>query len=283
MIARAAQALHQPDSILHLQVQQYDAHTEICLLYRDCLQSGSPVAQGGISADPSQDTPSYSYQEWLSPDGSQRRTLYSTGDENVSDASSGSYTYSVYDPTDNTATTLTDGDVADVPDQAAQYPAIGYFENLYQEALAGKQDLTLVGQTTIDGESVYEMQIDVPFTPPADPPPGDLCGGSACMGPDTTTLLYLDSQTFAPVRSVRMIDNVRDSPGIPPGSSVEDVTDFVAQTLPDTPANEALLAMSAHPGATQVQQTDAQYEAQLKGRARRPGDREHRAGTGRLR
>jgi hypothetical protein len=75
--------------------------------------------------------------------------------------------------------------------------------------------------------------------------------------------VYLDSQTFTPVRSVTMTLNTTNLPGIPKGTSVTSVTDFTAQSLPDTSQNEALLQMSQHPGAEKVKVTEAQSEAAL--------------------
>jgi hypothetical protein len=62
-----------------------------------------------------------------------------------------------------------------------------------------------------------------------------------------------------PVRSVISIDNTRDLGGAAPGDAVWQVADFSVQSLPDTPANAALLAMSTHTGAPMVNETRQQY------------------------
>jgi hypothetical protein len=162
------------------------------------------------------------------------------------------------------------------PQPPSPFPSIAnfadpaYYETLYRQAQAGEQSTVgattihtqLVGQTTIAGKSVYELAFTFHFTPPSNPPPGDMCGSTVCSTADREVLLYLDSQTFTPVRTVYTIVNTNDNPGIPPGSAVWIVTDYSVQSLPDTPANEALLQMAPHPGATQVQSTYAQYRAE---------------------
>lgn len=277
VIARAAQALAPTDSILYLQVQQYSAvNGGPCLLGgRDeamCVGTSPPNPGTGISANPADDTLTDSFQEWASPDASIRHILYGGGDEIASSA--GTDEFSAYDAADNTITTLTDvnpAELAPPPTSATPTPdpsvpdlqSPAYYENLYQQAQAGTLNAQLIGQTTIGNESVYELQFNIDPQPPANPPPGDYCGKTVCMPTPSEVLLYLDSQTFEPVRTVELLLNNTDQPGIPDGTSVWNVTNLTVQSLPDTPANESLLAMTAHPGATQTTETEAQYRAQL--------------------
>jgi hypothetical protein len=274
VLSRAAAALEQPNVITYLQVQDYSAHGGMCVLGGQCAGfSSNPSA--AISAEPANDSLTYSSREWRSPDGSRERAVYSDGDEMVRNGST--HEYAVYDPADNTLTTLTRFEErAPAPSGApSPLPSIAdianpsYYESLYRRAQAGEQSMQLIGQTAIGGRSVYELRVDITQAPPAHPPAGDMCGHAVCASPKLEILLYLDSHTFTPVRTVTMVSNTNNSPGIPAGTSVSSVTDFTVESLPDTPANESLLQMSPHPGAEQVKQTEAQYRTELG--ARLPG------------
>ncbi len=270
VISRAVAALEQPDTILHLQVQDYSAHGGICIRFGECIFPASPGREAGISANPADDTATYTSQEWVSPDGSQEHTIYNNGDETVRNQDK--HEDATYDPADNTLTTLTDagleptsppsGTPLPLP-SASDFQNPTYYKNLYHRAQAGTQSVRLLGQATIGGKSVYELRFDVTPSPPVHPPAGDMCGTKVCTPPDLEILLYLDSQTFTPVRSVVLTVNTNNQPGIPTGTSVTNVTDFVAETLPGTSTNEHLLQMSSHPGATHIEQTEAQSKAAL--------------------
>jgi hypothetical protein len=269
VISRAVAALEQPNTILYLQVQDYSAEGGICVLRGECIFRALPGRGTGISADPAEDTVTYSSQEWVSPDGSEDHTIYNNGVETVRNEET--HEYEAYDPADNTVTTLTDFGLAKGPPSRARVPIPAtsdfenptYYENLYREAQAGTQQVQLLGATTIGGTPVYELRFDIEFAPPPHPAAGDMCGSEACTPPDQQILVYLDSQTFTPVRSVMITLNTADRPGLPQGASVTNVTDFVAHRLPDTAANEQLLEMSSHPGATQTRETQAQSKATL--------------------
>ncbi len=92
--------------------------------------------------------------------------------------------------------------------------------------------------------------------------PAAACTATTCTLAQRQVLLYLDSQTYTPVRTVVITLNPHDIQGPPPGTTVTAVADYSIQALPDTPANEALVQMTAHPGATQIQATLAQYNAE---------------------
>jgi hypothetical protein len=244
-----------------------------------CLARRPATGQTGISADPADDTLSYSYQEWLSPDGSEEHTIYNNGDETADTADE----HSVYDAADNTLTILTDA-YPDAPAPSSQPSNVGaatflgsgltdlddagpsFYEQLYQEAQAGDQATSsggssqttvtsqLIGQTTIDGEPVYELSFDVQSTVDAN-------AGPLALNPQQI-IVYLDSQTYTPVRTVEIVSNPHDNPGSPPGTTVTKVIDYAMQSLPDTSANEALLQITAPPGATTIQETMSQYRAE---------------------
>jgi hypothetical protein len=286
VLKRAEAALDQTNTIFYLQTQQYSAIgggpciDEGVPPFSVCAPTSSADAQTGISANPADDSLRYSSQEWLSADGSQDHTIYSNGFETVNNTNT--QQVSSYDAADNTLTTLTDtGDTGGPitsgsppvgPPTASDLANPSYYESLYQEAEADQQNTQagttvsaqLVGQTTIGGESVYELRFDFHFTPPSNQAAQDMCGSTVCTPPDRETLLYLDSQTFLPVRSVLLIVNPTDRPGLPPGTAVWTLTDLSIQSIPNTPANASLLQMSAHPGATQVERTEAQNEADAK-------------------
>lgn len=307
VLAHAAAALDQPNTILYVQTQSYGNAGVLCMANFSAASGSttvsSPMCVGGssdeagtsgISANPADDTLNYSSQEWISPDQSQVHTIYNNGDELAQDRDA--HNYQAYNPADNTLTTLTVPGATGPPPSSNTLSAPGplaalitpltlsfnisdtsYFEDLYQEAQAGEQNSSgrttvtaqLVGQTTIDGESVYELSFAIQFMAPANPPAGGACDATGCTPPgappEFETLLYLDSQTFMPVRSVGMVSNTNDRPGFAPGTAVRDVTEFTVQSLPDTPANEALLQMSPHPGATQVNVDDTQPPASETG------------------
>jgi hypothetical protein len=270
VISRAAAALEEPNTILYLQVQDYSAPgRQICVRFGECSFGDSAGREGAISANPAEDTLTYSSQEWVSPDSSLEHTIYNNGVESVTNEDT--HEDSTYDPIDNTLTTVTEtgaglhfssGERSPLPARADfQDPA--YYKSLYRDAQAGTQKVHLVGQTTIAGKSVYQLQFDSTPTPPAHPAAGDMCGSTVCTPPAIEILVYLDSQTFTPVRSVAMTLNTANLPGIPKGTSVTSVTDFTAQSLPDTSQNEALLQMSQHPGAGKVKVAEAQSKAAL--------------------
>jgi hypothetical protein len=282
VLTRAAAALEQSDTILHLQVQTYSATgagpciEQAAAPFIACDNGSAADAQTGISANPADDTLTGSYQVWLSPDRSTVHTVYSDGYETLTDSAAQDYVS--YSPANDTLTTLTDaGSAATTPGSAPPPAPLGlpsaselgnpsYYEQLYREAQAGAQDSSgqttitaqLLGQTTLAGESVDALRFNVHFTPLANPPAGDICGAAACTPPDREILLYLDSQTFMPVRSVTVLDNTRDVPGIAPGSAV------YVTALPDTTANESRLQMSAHAGATQDTETEQQFRTELQ-------------------
>ena len=250
VIARAAAALDQPNTTLYLQAQNYDGGTPCASADPSQCQSTDPATiAAGISADPANDTLTNTYQEWLSPDGSLQHQIDSNGDESVTNTNTNTNVF--YEAADNTLTTFTD-----FTPPSLTYPEVGdlsiaNIESMYQRAQAGAQNIQLIGQTTIGGNPVYELRIDIPVPTPANVT-GNLCGSTVCTAPPVSVLLYVDSKTFLPVRTVTVVSNPNDLPGLAYPSKVVAVTEFAAQSLPDTPASESLLQMSSHPGATQT-------------------------------
>jgi hypothetical protein len=270
VISRAAAALEQPNTILYLQVQDYSAPGRVvCVRFGECSFGAAAGRQGGISANPAEDTLTDSSQEWVSPDGSLEHTIYNNGVETVTNEDA--HEDSTYNPSNSTLTTVTEtgvgrsapsGEASPLP-APADFQDPAYYKNLYREAQAGTQKVRLLGQTTIAGKSVYQLQFRSTWTPPPHPPAGDMCGSTVCTPPGLEILVYLDSHTFTPVRSVTMTLNTRNLPGIPEGTSVTSVTDFTAQSLPDTSQNQGRLEMSQHPGAATVEVAEARFKAAL--------------------
>jgi hypothetical protein len=271
VISRAAAALEQPNAILYLQVQDYSAQTRvICVRFGECSSGASAGREGAISANPADDALTYTSQEWVSPDSSVEHTIYNNGVETVTNEDT--HEDSTYDPSNNTLTTVTEtgaglsipsGEPSPQP-APADFQDPAHYKNLYREARAGTQKVRLVGQTTISGKSVYQLQFESTPTPPAHPPAGDMCGSAVCTPPGHEILVYLDSQTFTPVRSVTLTLNTSNLPGIPKGASVTSVTDFTAKSLLDTSQNKGLLEMSQHPGAATVKVSEAHSKAALE-------------------
>lgn len=254
LIKKAAAALDQPGSILYMQVNQYSAASVRCVPsasapFTHCVSSGNGSS---ISADPANDTLSWSYQEWAS--GATQHIVYNDGDQTASSAGGDSF----YDASSNSLLTLTDlpqggGSPGATPlpiPTAQNLEDPSYYEDLYQQAQDGQANLQLVGQATIGGAQTYELSYQIPAQA------GGTCGSGPCAPPSRALLIYLDAQTFTPVRTVSMV-----------GGDVWSVTDYTVESLPDTPVNEALLAISPPAAATQVTESYAQWQAALASNA----------------
>lgn len=284
VLARAASAVDQPNTIFYVRVDDYNAngrgtellggtqeptHDTMCVP-GPCNSPPPATARTGISANPADDTLTYSFKQWASADGNQVHTIYSNGDETVRNTSS--ETYSSYDPADNTLTALshmvyprtTQGALSTLADNVFDGSLIPfiqdphYYKRLLHDAQTnahgGGENATglpsvsakLLRQTTIAHRPVYELRFEVNWAPL----------------PKEQILLYIDARTFLPVRSVGTVFNVNDYEGAPRGTAISDVADYSIQSLPDTPSNHGLVEMAPHPGATHVQATLAQYNNQ---------------------
>ena len=263
VLAHASAALEQqPNAILYENATVYVAG-QTCLAVRG---SAPPLCVGinqqnvTLSADPTHDTASYTYQEWISADGREQHTLYSGGDETAV----GNDAYSLYDPANNTITTDT-GYALIPPPTAWAHPqpgeillpstlSVADLEALYGQAAAGSPYVKLIGQTTVDGHTAYELQIA--STPDGATSSAGATGATGATGVPGPTgfylLLYIDSQSYLPLRAVNLFGGPSGPNAVSGASaSVQSVTEFTPQLLPDTPANQNMLDMS-HPGATQT-------------------------------
>jgi hypothetical protein len=106
---------------------------------------------------------------------------------------------------------------------------------LLDRARRGSDQIRLIGETTVRGIPVYELRIDMVFRVRR------LKSGE--WKPDRLTLsrrVYVDRERFLPVRII--------DPGVGPMRATT-IDYAVAERLPRTPETEALLRMSPHPGA----------------------------------
>jgi hypothetical protein len=121
---------------------------------------------------------------------------------------------------------------------------------LLDRARAGAGNVHLIGETTVRDIPVYELRIDYSMQVV------DLPASGAVTDPTTLPThpeqlhrtVYITRDDYLPVRIVEHLP----APNTPAGF-VEPVTDYIVrERLPRTPANEALLKMTPHPGAKQV-------------------------------
>jgi hypothetical protein len=220
VLARAAAALNQPDTILHFKA----------------LQNGRSI------------------EVWQTAGARQKRVVYDGGElELVEDWDT--KTSLAYDAKRDVVIRHTEPDIFDPAHRVPRgldrpLPGAGAesvtdeLARLLERARRGEDDIALLGEATVRGTPVYELRID--FTVEM----------MAVVTPDTTTdvgslrtrevpasrLVYVDRERFLPVRVVERM------PGVD-----EQVTEFLlAERLPRTPANERLLRMPPHPGAREV-------------------------------
>ena len=121
---------------------------------------------------------------------------------------------------------------------------------LLDRARAGDGNVHLIGETTVRGIAVFELRID--YTLPVVGLPAGGTGrhprGLPAHRARLHRTIYISRDSYLPVRIVEHIP----APATPAGF-VAPVTDYVlAERLPRTPANERLLRMSPHPGAKHV-------------------------------
>jgi hypothetical protein len=109
----------------------------------------------------------------------------------------------------------------------------------------GDGNAHLVGETTVRGIAVYQLRVDYTTQVLEEPIPKGFTGDPWTLPSRTISLsrdVYVDRDTFLPVR---VADHF--GPGL---DSTVDYT--LAERLPRTPDNERLLQLSPHPGAKQV-------------------------------
>jgi hypothetical protein len=280
VLKRAAAAFDRANAILLIRVRDHNANGGMRMLGGNgpfgvmcvptsCDSSPPATAKTGISANPAEDALTYSLEEWASPDGRQAHAIYNNGDELARNAVTEQY--SAYDPADDTLTVLSHLSSGGNLDQTqlatlAEHEFDGslipfvedpsYYKELFQGAKSGTArtdqagfssiSARLLGRTTIEREPVYELRFDI----------------SRTALPMQRILLYIDTRSFLPVRSVGIVFNARDLTGAPPGTAVTDVADYSVTIEPATAANDARLRMGPHPGAKAVRTTYARYLAQ---------------------
>ena len=226
VVARAAAALNDPDTILHLksvdavgntmEVWQADGGRKERWLYR-----------GGT------DTAVESVEDW---DARTSLSYAAQNDELIT------HTEPDYFNRDHRVGSLSEGGPGDhVFDDLAL---------LLDRARAGEGNVHLIGETTVRDIPVYELRIDYEIDV-IDLPATGAVEDPASLPTHKEPMhrnVYISRDSYLPVRIVEHLP----APGTSAGY-VEPVTDcVVAQRLPRTPENEQLLRMSPHPGAKQV-------------------------------
>jgi hypothetical protein len=224
VVARAAAALNDPDTILHL--------VEV-------------------------DTAGNTMETWQADGGRKERWLYRGGTGKAVESADDWDTKSAvsYSAQNDTLITHTEpdyfrGSPRSLSDGGPGNHVIDDLALLLDRARAGQGDAYLVGETTVRDTPVYELRIDYTVDVLDMPASGTV--------KDPTTLpthpehmfrtVFINRDTYLPVRIVEHFP----APGAP-GGVLEPVTDYTtAERLPRTPENEALLRMSPHPGAKQV-------------------------------
>jgi hypothetical protein len=234
VVARAAAALNQPGTILHLraQIRDRDTPSELSL----------PAPDARVD---------HTMELWQTAGARQQRLIFDGTAEFVEDW--GTRTSDTYNAQRDELVHHTDPAIFDPAQRAAlgtDSPFAGGahvtddLARLLDRAKHGDDHVRLAAETTIRHIPVYELRIT--STVPGIEDPRD---------PQSTTpmqlshLVYVDRKHFLPVRIVEL------APG---GSTVNTITDYVeAQRLPRTPENDRLLHMSPHPGAKEIVEAHA--------------------------
>jgi hypothetical protein len=217
VVARAAAALNDPETILHLR----------------------SVDAGGNTME-----------TWQADGGRKERWLYRGGTgkavESMDDwdtKTSLSYSAQNDELITHTEPDWWRGPIRSIGDGGVSNHVIDDLAALLDRARAGEGNARLVGETTVREIPVYQLRVD--FDLETVVLPKGFTGDPTGLPKQTLHLyrtVYVARDTYLPVRIVEHWPDVRDS-----------VTDYVlAERLPRTPANEQLLRMSPHPGAKQV-------------------------------
>jgi hypothetical protein len=235
VIARAAAALNDPGTILHL-------HAEVRI--RD-----TPDEARGLVPDERVD---YREETWQTAGARQVHVLHDDGGEFAIDFDA--RTAVAYDQQQDALFHNTDPSFFESARRPPQGSVGGGTPRddlapLVERARNREENLSLTGETTIRGIPVYELRVEHWFMPADERPPRPI-------PPGYHRLIYVDRERFLPVRVVEGA----------PGGVVNAITDYVvAERLPRTPQNEGLLRLSPHPGAKKVADC---YDCQ---RTREPG------------
>jgi hypothetical protein len=222
VIARAAAALNEPGTILHLRAEAR-------------VRGNTPGEERALVPDARID---HAENSWQTAGARQIRVLHDDGSEFAIDFDA--RTGMSYDAERNALIRHTDQSFFD-PARRPPQGSAGYgtprddLAPLVERARNGEPDLSLTGETTIRGIPVYELRVERTSMP------ADARGRPAPAG--YHRLIYVDRERFLPVRVVEGA----------PGGVVNMITDYlVAERLPRTPQNERLLSLSPHPGAEEI-------------------------------
>jgi hypothetical protein len=211
VIARAAAALNQPDTILHFEARFRGEGRKL----------------------------THTVEVWQTAGARQVREVYDDGlNEYVEDLDA--KVILSYQGKRNELIRQTTRGVTTRPQRATarSLGASGVTDDLARlldRARRGSERIRLIGETTVRGIPVYELRIDMVFRVRR------LKSGE--WKPDRLTLsrrVYIDRERFLPVRII--------DPGVGPMRATT-IDYVVAERLPRTPETEALLRMSPHPGA----------------------------------
>jgi hypothetical protein len=227
VVARAAAALNDPDTILHLK----------------------SVDAGGNTME-----------TWQADGGRKERWLYRGGTDKAVESMDDWDTKTAlsYSAQNDELITHTEPDwfnekthpIRGLADGGPSNHVIDDLALLLDRARAGEGNVHLIGETTVRDIPVYELRIDYSIEVIDLPASGEI-GDPTGMPTHTEQMhrnVYIRRDNYLPVRIVEHIP----APNTPAGA-IEPVTDYVtAERLPRTPATEQLLKMSPHPGAKQV-------------------------------
>jgi len=218
VVARAAAALNDPDTILHLK----------------------SVDAGGNTME-----------TWQADGGRKERWLYRGGTDKAVESMDDWDTRTAlsYSAQNDELITHTEpdwwrGPIRSLGDGSPTDHVVDDLAALLDRARAGQGGAHLVGETTVRDIPVYELRVDFDLETTVLPASGVVTDPTGL--PRKTLHLYrtvfISRDTYLPVRVVEHWPGAHDA-----------VTDYVtAQRLPRTPANEQLLRMSPHPGARRV-------------------------------
>jgi hypothetical protein len=216
VIARAAAALNDPGTILHL-----EAEVRIRTPDDATRAADQPV--------------DVRMEVWQTAGARQRRIRFQDAGELVEDWDA--KIAAIYDPRQDELVRITDRTYFDrgrrgpADDDSFRWGAGNVTDDLARlldRARSGEENLRLAGETDVRGNPVHELRIEHPTV-------------------DMFRVVYVDRETFLPVRIVEggpgdHVNLITDFP--------------VAERLPRTPETERLLRMSPHPGAEVIVETD---------------------------
>jgi hypothetical protein len=226
VVARAAAALNDPDTILHLKSVDAGGNT-METWQADGGRKERWIYRGGTGKA----------VEWMQDWDTRTALSYSAQNDELI-----THTEPDFFDRDHRVASLSEGGPGEhVLDDLAL---------LLDRARAGGGNVHLIGETTVRGIAVFELRIDYALDVIDLPAAGTVEDprGLPTHKEQLHRTVYISRDSYLPVRIVEHIP----APGTPAGF-VAPVTDYVvAERLPRTPAHEQLLRMSPHPGAKPV-------------------------------